>query len=1041
MKAISIYRTVITLLIICMPLVAMAQGTFDSKKKSNHIHNTSTLKPIKKDGSVRADDVRLPVTVVQQSRMKNTVSGNLATQRVLARKDFKKVIYSPETNVPIFIQTIPDGSHAVKSTELKPSQQCFNYLNKLKALLKTERPEDHFVITRSSTDRFNKTHIRLDQVYKGIPVYGGEVIVHLDRNGEGELFNGRFFPVRVDINTSPVITTDMAVEKATMHLYKGNKKEIKGPVFDFIASLEQPVSSLVIYRTKAPVPEFMLAYHVTLFAANHHRWEYFIDAINGNVIHYFEHNYSANGKRTATAKDLNNVTRTVNTYEYGSNFYLIDLSKPMYTSPTFVKPDDLEGAIITIDMNNTYGYNQAFYYVTSATNTWTDPKAVSAHYNAATSYDYYYQKHGRNSIDGKGGSIISIVNVADDNGQPMDNAYWNGRFICYGNGDEAFKPLAGSLDVGGHELTHGVVENTANLEYEGESGAINESMADVFGSMIENEDWLMGEDIVRTEVFPSGALRSMSDPHNGGSSLSDAGYQPSHMDEKYTGSQDNYGVHINAGICNLAYYLYAQAIGKETAAEIYYKTLDHYLTKSSQFIDLRLAVIQAASEMYGAGSNQVTQAGIAFDAVGITNGEGTQTNPTLPENPGDEYMLVYNMDPADYNTLYRAVETGTEGEYDFTPLTSTLFISRPSVTDDGVAAIFVAGDNTLHSIITSPEYETEEYVIQDEPIWSNAVVSKDGNRVAAVTTDADASIYVYDYDSEAWYTFGLYNPTYTLGVEGYGVLYADALEFDYSGEFLVYDAYNILENNDGDPIEYWDVNFIRVWNYSTNSAGDGTIYKLFSSIPEGVSIGNPSFSKNSSNILAFDYWDQESDEFAMLGCNIETNEVKTVAENNYLGWPSYNKVDSRIAFTSLDLVSEFPDTVYLVDYVNLNTDKISSGGIHQGMFIDGAWPVYFSTGYRNTAIKETNGDIPVRKIHGYPNPFKETFTVEIPKELSLRCTLEVLNQTGQVVFTGFYDKVEGDNLTIHLKGLPSGYFMLRLWNNESVAAGKIIKMD
>ena len=106
--------------------------------------------------------------------------------------------------------------------------------------------------------------------------------------------------------------------------------------------------------------------------------------------------------------------------------------------------------------------------------------------------------------------MLSLINVSDpDNGQPLDNAFWNGKAMFYGNGNVSFKPLAGGLDVAGHEMTHGVIENTANLEYKGESGAINESLADIFGSMIDPDDWTIGEDVAKLATYPSGALRSL----------------------------------------------------------------------------------------------------------------------------------------------------------------------------------------------------------------------------------------------------------------------------------------------------------------------------------------------------------------------------------------------------------------------------------------------------------------------------------------------------------------------------------------------------
>src|SRR5205085_423648 len=120
----------------------------------------------------------------------------------------------------------------------------------------------------------------------------------------------------------------------------------------------------------------------------------------------------------------------------------------------------------------------------------------------------------RNSINGQGGTIISVINVNQSPGVGMDNAFWNGKAMFYGNGNAAFTPLAKSLDVGGHEMTHGVTEASAGLEYKNQSGAINESMSDCFGVCIDRGNFLIGEDVVKTSVFPSGALRNLQDPHN-----------------------------------------------------------------------------------------------------------------------------------------------------------------------------------------------------------------------------------------------------------------------------------------------------------------------------------------------------------------------------------------------------------------------------------------------------------------------------------------------------------------------------------------------
>ncbi len=109
----------------------------------------------------------------------------------------------------------------------------------------------------------------------------------------------------------------------------------------------------------------------------------------------------------------------------------------------------------------------------------------------------------------------------------MDNAFWNGVFMAYGDGNVAFKPLAQALDVAAHEMTHGVIQHTVNLEYRGESGALNESFADVFAAMVDRDDWQLGEDVIKSlGLFPSGALRDMAHPHNGVSRGTTAGSRP-----------------------------------------------------------------------------------------------------------------------------------------------------------------------------------------------------------------------------------------------------------------------------------------------------------------------------------------------------------------------------------------------------------------------------------------------------------------------------------------------------------------------------------
>ncbi|HHJ49494.1 MAG TPA: metalloprotease, partial [Phaeodactylibacter sp.] len=569
-------------------------------------------------------------------------------------------------------------------------------------------------------------------------------------------------------------------------------------------------------------------------------------------------------------------------------------------------------------------------------------------------------------INGQGGNVISLINVSETDGSGMDNAFWSGTAMFYGNGNQAFSaPLCKSLDVGGHEMTHGVIGSTANLIYEAQSGALNESFADVFGVMIDPANWLLGEDVVNTAIFTSGALRDMSNPHNGGSGPNDPGWQPAHMSEyqnlPVNAQNDNGGVHVNSGIPNKAFYLFATSVGNSKAEQVYYRALTQYLTASSQFIDCRLAVIQAAEDLYGAGSSEANAAASAFDQVGITGGGGGSSGPgDLQTNPGADYILLTDLSDVGIY-LY-------DGQ-NFPQLSTTSILSRPSVTDDGSAIVFVAADQTLRALILNQNTGLyEEYYLENNPqtIWRNIAVSKDGSKIAALTTDYDNSIFVYDYNTSQGQTFTLYTPT-SGGTITYDVQYADVLEWDYSGEYIMYDAYNVLAGG----IDYWDISFIRVWDKSSNSFGDGFINKLFNALPENSSVGNPAFSKNSPYIISLDFLDQSfGTEYYLLGVNLETGDVGTILQNNTLGYPNYSIDDGALIFDRYGADLQ-------ISIIDLNADKITASGTPQDFVYGGHWGVWFGTGSRPLVhVKEV---FPVRDELGLsPNPARTELQVSWP---------------------------------------------------------------
>lgn len=216
----------------------------------------------------------------------------------------------------------------------------------------------------------------------------------------------------------------------------------------------------------------------------------------------------------------------------------------------------------------------------------SDDAERNAYDYAGTVREYFGERLNRNSIDNAGMDIILNINFGVD----FMNAFWDGDEMTFGNGDgDIFIDFTKSPEVVAHELTHGVTQFTANLDYYSQSGALNEHFSDVFGSVItqyangqtaNNADWLIGNEIMGPTLYGE-ALRSMKAPGTAyDNPLMGTDPQPNHMDNYYAGPMDNQGVHINSGIPNKAFYLVAMAIGTDKAALIWYHALQQLWPKA-----------------------------------------------------------------------------------------------------------------------------------------------------------------------------------------------------------------------------------------------------------------------------------------------------------------------------------------------------------------------------------------------------------------------------------------------------------------------------
>jgi len=265
----------------------------------------------------------------------------------------------------------------------------------------------------------------------------------------------------------------------------------------------------------------------------------------------------------------------------------------------------------------------------------TADEAVNEAYDySGDTYDFFREVFGRNSLDDAGMTLISSVHVGESDGtgkyQPMENAFWDGGQMAYGDGDgEIFQRFTRSLDVVAHELTHGVQSFTSNLEYRGQSGALNEHFSDVFGVLVrqwrrgevaETASWLIGTEVL-VPAPTRRAIRDMEHPGTAYENDPDLGTdpQPGHMDNLYTGGADNGGVHLNSGIPNRAFAIVAKSLGGETwetAGRIWFDAMLQ-LSRTSQFKDMASLTAQIAGDTSRFGKGVKKAVKEAWKQVGL----------------------------------------------------------------------------------------------------------------------------------------------------------------------------------------------------------------------------------------------------------------------------------------------------------------------------------------------------------------------------------------------------------------------------------------
>jgi Zn-dependent metalloprotease len=354
------------------------------------------------------------------------------------------------------------------------------------------------------------------------------------------------------------------------------------------------------------------------------QWDAFVDAKTGEVAWAFDSLQTTAAVGTGKTMYVGDVN--VNTDSTSSTYYLRDLTRGggNYTCDVKNKTDFLifrPTCTTFTRANNTFGNN-----VKDSSDRAT--AGADAHYGLQLTWDYYKNTFGRNGIDGAGRKTYSRVHY----GSSYENAFWSDSCFCmtYGDGKTTFYPLV-SIDVAAHEMSHGVMSKEANLTYSGESGGLNESSSDIFGSLVEfyannfldAGDWWIGERIYRSN-WSSGsyeqtkALRYMDDPAKDGKSPACWSSGLGSLDVHYSSGPNNHMFYLlaNGGTskCNTQSVV---GIGSEKAARIWYKAIADYMTASTNYAAAKTACLKAASDLYGASSAEYSAVLTAYGAINV----------------------------------------------------------------------------------------------------------------------------------------------------------------------------------------------------------------------------------------------------------------------------------------------------------------------------------------------------------------------------------------------------------------------------------------
>lgn len=463
----------------------------------------------------------------------------------------------------------------------------------------------------------NKSY-RYCQQCNGVPILGATIILH-EKNGVVTYLNGLFVS-NLTSSTGTLFTSEAAISlaletvQATQYAWQVNdlEQDLKTMKNDKNATY-YPTPKLIFYDQSYSnnAQNYRLAYEIEVFSIQPMNLHvFYIDAITGEIVKIIKKNQNVNVE--VQAKTRYNGIQTITVDSVAPTQFILRENSRGTGNGILTRSLNNAGSLMETPIDEAVDVIETDHFFD------TDSVANNAHFGAEKTYDYYYEKFGRNSIDGNGQQLVSYVHL----GQNVENAMWSEDAMFYGDGAQGY-PFT-FLTVCGHEITHGLTQNTANLIYEYESGALNEAFSDMFGAMIayyasDTLKWTIGDEINQT-------FRNMANPND---------YQnPDTYLGTYwvTGADDNGGVHTNSGVANYWFYLLCQGgqgindngtafnvtpIGTAKAETIVFNLLTTQLIESSDYHDTYELSLIVTEDLYGECSPEVYAVADAWKAVGI----------------------------------------------------------------------------------------------------------------------------------------------------------------------------------------------------------------------------------------------------------------------------------------------------------------------------------------------------------------------------------------------------------------------------------------